>query len=487
MAAVSELALSNSAKILEPLARTLKNDPSEKVRFNACQVLTRFRPVGPVLDAMISALGDSSSRISESAASSLCDYSKSWNDQGLLHVIEMLGRSRTAGALRVLVFLGANTAGEPRRNAVRVLRGMGYRPRDLTEEAKMLAAEDRFDEMVALGASAVPALLEEIKGRSKRARRAEEALRKMRDPQAVPLLLEGARGEDEYIRTASLETLGNMRATAAVEPLIGLLKWPGKQSVVRALGAIGDPRAVAPLIAALEDVNLWWEAVKAMVKMEIHDAAATEPLVRCLVREKRVSGDIRDAAIKIFKSIGDPRAAELLLDALERIADWNGRLEIWLILQHIVDRKLTERLVKDLNHPHEQVRHYSADLLGRTGDRRAIEPLVPVLSSNPFAIEAIGEIGDARVVGMLTGFLGQKEVARRAVGALQKILEKAPSDVGLEDLQRLASMDRVISREPDPDHHMRDDWAVQPPAMVETPVDCSRLRNLARQELQRRN
>ncbi|RMF83541.1 MAG: NACHT domain-containing protein, partial [Nitrospirae bacterium] len=90
-------------------------------------------------------------------------------------------------------------------------------------------------------------------------RRAAEALGKLGDPRAVEPLLQALGDESRGVRRAAAEALGKLGDPRAVEPLLQALG--DRYSDVRlaaaeALGKLGDPRAVEPLLQALRDE--WW-------------------------------------------------------------------------------------------------------------------------------------------------------------------------------------------------------------------------------------
>ena len=67
-------------------------------------------------------------------------------------------------------------------------------------------------------------------------------------------------GVDEWVRRNSAKALGKIGDGRAVEPLIKALGGEdrrGRSAVAEALGAIGDTRAVEPLIGLLEDEDKW--------------------------------------------------------------------------------------------------------------------------------------------------------------------------------------------------------------------------------------
>lgn len=87
-------------------------------------------------------------------------------------------------------------------------------------------------------------------------RKAAHGLGVLGDPQAVPVLLEAARKDvDEFVREAAIQALGQLRATQAGGVLLSILEkaeQPGIRSA-SALGALGKPEAVSPLVEALQD------------------------------------------------------------------------------------------------------------------------------------------------------------------------------------------------------------------------------------------
>ena len=114
---------------------------------------------------------------------------------------------------------------------------------------------------------------------------AAEALGKIGDPSAVePLVI--ALGAGNYEAATALGKIGDPRA---VEPLIAALQADGatqssvRENAAKALGKIGDLRAVEPLIAAVKHYNV----AAATALGQLGDSRAIEPLVAAL---KRVNG-----------------------------------------------------------------------------------------------------------------------------------------------------------------------------------------------------
>lgn len=114
-----------------------------------------------------------------------------------------------------------------------------------------------------------------------------------------------------------------------------------RMEAAKKLGALGNPRAVEPLIAALGDPNVRVRKCAAEALGKIGDARATEPLIRVLE-----DWDTRHAAAKALCKL------------------WQSDLS---------------RLIAALEHPHWEVQKEAAELLGESSDVRAIEPLITKL------------------------------------------------------------------------------------------------------------
>ena len=156
-------------------------------------------------------------------------------------------------------------------------------------------------------------------------------------------ILSGAKTKEEVLRQKE-------QAAKDVEALINTLRYkkdpPAQGAAARALGQIGDPRAVDPLIEALENEYIAVRLGAAQALGEIGDARAVDPLIQALEVEDEYCGVQYEAAQALGK-IGDARAIKPLIRAL-----------------------------KDDD---EIFRSWAAEALGEIGDARAVEPLTEAL------------------------------------------------------------------------------------------------------------
>jgi hypothetical protein len=90
--------------------------------------------------------------------------------------------------------------------------------------------------------------------------------------------------------------------------------WKVRSDTAKALGVIGDARAVEPLIQALKDIdgNVVFRESIANALGEIGDARAVEHFIQAL---KDKDEDVRSDAARLLGKIGDARALEPLIQA----------------------------------------------------------------------------------------------------------------------------------------------------------------------------
>ncbi len=143
----------------------------------------------------------------------------------------------------------------------------------------------------------LPALTTYLKDTDYRVRyRAAAALGDISDPHAIPALLEAlgdhdASDESSHVNTCASEALAKI-GTPALTPLLAAVpahpnhphdRWR-RYWVIDALGLLGNPLAVEPLIALLDDTAMREVAAEALGR--IGDSRALEPLERLLPVEQ---------------------------------------------------------------------------------------------------------------------------------------------------------------------------------------------------------
>jgi hypothetical protein len=166
-----------------------------------------------------------------------------------------------------------------------------------------------------------------------------------------------------------------MPATAdEVDDLILDLKYgqpDAQKNAAKALGEIGDPRAVEPLIVAIKYSNSDIRMHSAYSLGEIGDPRAVDPLIAAL---KDDTGSVRAYAAHALGQIGDPKAIDPLIAALN-----DGQLKVRIhsagSLVRLGKPEYFDQVMQGITNQNSDVREAAAEALGNTGDPRSIEPL----------------------------------------------------------------------------------------------------------------
>jgi HEAT repeat protein len=260
----------------------------------------------------------------------------------------------------------------------------------------------------------------------------------------------------------------NVDKLKAKRDLPGLTKALGykqdsslRRAAAEALGQLGDARAVEPLIGALGDetVSVRQAAVGALG--ELDDARAVEPLIGLLHGKDRWS--VRDAAVLALGRLGDARAVEPLIGLLH---DEDGSL-VQKAVEALtaIGASAVEPLIDALDDKDEYVRGAAVGALRAIGDVRAVDPELVALRGEVEPLVAALE-SDERSRGAM----------EQLVSALERSLQSIDADllrrVGLLRDQLLLEVSESICYE------FRD--------LYGGTIDCSQVKQLARQELIRR-
>jgi HEAT repeat protein len=184
-------------------------------------------------------------------------------------------------------------------------------------------------------------------------------------------------------RAFAAELLGRVGSAKAVPALLETIQATRtedsdvREIALRALARIADPRAVAPLVAALSSADTWLSARIADI-LTHHGDAAVDPAIELLSHAP-----------------GQPARP------------WAAN-----VLGEIRAQRAFPALVRGLSDSDEEVRGRSATALGRLGDQRAIGHLLEHLLTDPAPFVR------ARIASTL-GQLGGPEVIERLVRALR--------------------------------------------------------------------
>lgn len=255
---------------------------------------------------------------------------------------------------------------------------------------------------VRLGRTIVPALITTLENEDKLMRgNAAKALGEIGDPRAVPPLILRITDTHSNVRLQATRALGNLRASTALDQIIIALLQDGSQSVkgeaARALGILGDPTAIAPLIDAMEDPTSSVRSRAAESLGMLNDPSVVQPLVHTALMDQE--SDVRNHARKALVAMGDhDSVTPLFIDRLNdeapqvrcNAADALGSLHNLMALEPLVRASLMD--------DKEEVRASATDALRNLKDGNAVELIINALADNKVSTavrvaEALGRIG----------------------------------------------------------------------------------------------
>lgn len=416
-----------------------------------------------------------------------------------------LGRSGRPAVPLLLRALG-DKDWRVRKTAVEALVGLGGTEvtaglvQRLSAEDNAGARNSAIEALVLLGAASVQPLLPLLGTRDADVRKfAVDILGDIRDANAVPLLIEQLRDTDENVRVATAEALGKIRDRRAVDALTGCLAaydqgWLD-YAAAEALGEIGDERALAPLLAALNRSSLREPVLEALGK--IGNVNTLLPLLGGIADPLRIVREVSVVALNSIyrKSDGEDRRriasavrtgiSERALSFLDELVDtsggelqraaiavlgWSGRPAVipklfGLLREEEMEEPVAQALrssgapvvpllLERLGDGNVLVRRVAALVLGDLGRTEAEVPLLLLLDDEnghvrSTAAEALGKLRSRKAVAALVGLLEDEyeNVQESAIRALAAIGDDSVLDDLLRDFTtREAGMRRNIVR-----------------------------------------
>ncbi|WP_224366031.1 HEAT repeat domain-containing protein [Hyalangium versicolor] len=260
----------------------------------------------------------------------------------------------------------------------------------------------REQQLLLLGDAAVAPLVEELSAREPQVRNwAAEMLCRVGSAEAVAALRPQVWAFELETRLQVGKALASARDALAVEvlaPIAGssrALPWV-RYEALRALGALGDARALSVLLDCFrhENLNLRMAATAALHKL---GAPAVPALIELGMRAE---ADARATVLRCLANIGDGRAAEF---AVEQLNDPDREVRAAAVgcVGRFRPRYASIMLEVRLSDPEPGVRRALCEALGTLGERDAVPHLIQRLqedvepSVRAAAAWALGRCGDA--------------------------------------------------------------------------------------------
>lgn len=258
----------------------------------------------------------------------------------------------------------------------------------------------------------------------------------------VESLIRSLRNDDAFIRCVVIYALGKIGDPIAIEPLIYILKNDKDLDVIRnvinALGEYEDRRVIKPIIECLKDIPK--SAKKSLLKI---GKPSVSPLIESLKNNNPI---IRSNVAKILGELKDSTSIDPLIIAL---SDGNSdvRKEAALALGKLKAKKAVLPLIEILNNDKSLwTKEYAISALGEIGDPISVKQLISVMKETDRewnncrmeAVNALAKIKDSRAVDAIIKALKDTDfnVRYRAVLALGEIGDTRaikPIEVLLQD------------------------------------------------------
>jgi HEAT repeat protein len=325
--------------------------------------------------------------------------------------------------------------------------------------------------IVALGdASSIPALLDVLCDQDKSSRYLTlEALSVIGDGRCVPAALAALHDPDINVRWEAVKTLGALRDARAVDALIELLArdphghGPNCETIIEALGRIGDKRAEPALVALLNGPQgtVRKAAVAALDVLGWQPADDAERVRSCMARERWDE----------LALLSWDRARQILLESLQN-RDLAVRQQAVKAIELIGEQHVVELLIPALKD--EGVAEAAALVLGKRGDSRVVKPLIE---------HCVRYSPEGGYRNDPTATIFEQKRADKWVHPLEALVKRLAADLAPEVLRQLAGLN-------DKTYHLRVDYDTPgygngADDFVVT-LDFTRVRDSAAKELHRR-
>lgn len=227
-----------------------------------------------------------------------------------------------------------------------------------------------------------------------------------------------------------------------IDMLRSARKWRDRAFAAELLGRVGGAKAVPALLETVvatrtEDSDVREVSLRALAR--IADPRAVEPLIRALeTAEGWLAPRIADILTRHGEAVIDPLIAVLNDPSHRPARAWAAN-----VLGEVRAQRSFPSLTRLLGDPEDEVRAKAATALGRLGDRRAIGYLLEHLLTDPAPFvrgriaSSLGQFGGPEVIDRLVRALGDSAwwVRMRSVEALEQIGAgaEAPLLVALDD------------------------------------------------------
>jgi HEAT repeat protein/tRNA A-37 threonylcarbamoyl transferase component Bud32 len=301
--------------------------------------------------------------------------------------------------------------------------------------------------------SSVDDLLARIEGKDPVARlHIINVLARFNIPKVQQAVQKQLKDNSKFIRSAALSALAKMDGPFDMPLLVGMLRDPEIEVQNKAVDVVvkaNHPETIKYLVDVLKDENEY--ARRAAV--EVLNVVGTSKSVKYLL-EVIADSDwwVRTRAADALGKIGGPRVVDAVL-ALIKDENQDIRRAAIEILNQTKDERAVAQLIEATRDPDWWVSERAVDALAEIGSTKALPRFIDMLQgeakSLPTVIRAIGKIGDQRSVENLLPMLSrpENEIKVEAISALAKLADERRADTIRVRLQAVTtSTDGTLSQ-----------------------------------------
>jgi eukaryotic-like serine/threonine-protein kinase len=399
--------------IVDALATSEKKETTAYVEVLARLIDSKTLPI--LLKTMAEANGRAMSGIAWALSTS-----KNYPAHALLDALAKPGMPKQA----LLDVITAQKA----RYTVRELLNAAYTQEPSERNGLFKIISDIADE------SSVDDLLARIEGKDPVARlHIINVLARFNQPKVQQAVQKQLKDNSKFIRSAALTALSKMDGPFDMPLVVGMLRDPEIEVQNKAVDVVvkaNHPETVKYLVDVLKDENEY--ARRAAV--EVLNVVGTSKSVKFLL-EVIADSDwwVRTRAADALGKIGGPRVVDAVL-ALIKDENQDIRRAAIEILNQTKDERAVAQLIEATRDPDWWVSERAVDALAEIGSSKALPRFIDMLQgeakSLPTVIRAIGKIGDQRSLESLLPMLSrpENEIKVEAISALAKLADERRAD-----------------------------------------------------------
>ena len=260
------------------------------------------------------------------------------------------------------------------------------------------------------------------------------ALRQIGDP-AVDPLMQMLHDPDPLQRAAAAALLSLQPAARAVAPLTRALTDADpsvREFAAYALRMRGDVDSLPALVAAVHDPETRVRVAVALALAATGDQRALPALIALLADHE---ADVQLAAAWGLHDVPAAASVPALLDCLNGTKNAQLRAAVLRALRAIGDPRANEAALAALNDPDDSVRIQAIAVLDACRDRRAVAPLCKLLTNAP----------DQQVAGWRGDMEEMQDDVSHAIGSLRGVYQAKHTAQVFDDLLELDGMSNLLT------------------------------------------